>query len=539
MRRVIFLAIASMLATAVVPYAQQQAANPVKAAADALGATNVKSIRFTGFGATGNVGQAVTPGGEWPRVVVKGYDAQINYETNAMRVDWVRQPAAGPEQRQSALVRGTDAWDLPPVAAGPAGDRRAQLQGGGGGAVDPKRVTLPEALALAGIRPPAPPAPTPQPGQANDRMVQLYLNPIGFLKAALANNAPSKKVGDKYEVTLALNGGKNKFVGIINARNEVEKITTWVDNAVLGDMPVEVTFNNYQKIDEATWFPIRIVQTSGGQTSLDLSMSSVTINPTPVLDVAVPENVKAFQPPAAKVDVQKLADNVYYLTGGTHHSVAIEMRDHVVLVEAPQSEARSVAVIAKVKETIPNKPIKFVVNTHYHFDHSGGLRTLVAEGATVVTQQANRAYYQKAWANPRTLGPDQLSQSKKAPVFLSFLDRQVLTDGKTTVQVIRMQGNPHNDAFAMVYLPASKILIEADAFNPPAAPAAPAPGAPAAAPAPAPAAAPAAVNPNTLNLYENIQRLKLDVAQIAALHGRVATLDELKKAVTPPATAGQ
>lgn len=539
MRRVIFLAIASMLATAVVPYAQQQAANPVKAAADQLGATSAKSIRFTGFGATYNVGQAVTPGGDWPRVVVKGYDAQINYETNAMRVDWVRQPAAGPEQRQSALVMGTSAWDLPPVAAGPAGDRRAQLQGAGGGAApDPKRVTLNEALALAGIRPPAPPAPTPQPAQATDRMVQLYLNPIGFLKAALATNAPSKKVGDKYEVTLTVNNGQNKFVGVINARNEVEKITTWVDNPVLGDMPVEATFNNYQKIDEATWFPIRIVQTSGGKPTLDLSLSSVTVNPTPALDVTVPENVKAFQAPAVKVDVQKLADNVFYLTGGTHHSVAIEMRDHIVLVEAPLNEARSNALIAKVKETFPTKPIKYVVNTHVHFDHSGGLRTLAAEGATIVTQQANRAYYVKAWANPRTLGPDKLSQSKKAPVFLSFLDRQVLTDGKTTVQVIRMQGNPHNDAFAMVYLPASKILIEADAFNPPAAPAAPAPGAAAPAPAPAPAAA-APVNPNTLNLYENIQKLKLDVAQIAALHGRVATLDELKQAVTPPPTAGQ
>jgi glyoxylase-like metal-dependent hydrolase (beta-lactamase superfamily II) len=223
------------------------------------------------------------------------------------------------------------------------------------------------------------------------------------------------------------------------------------------------------------------------------------------------------------------------------------MRDHVILVEAPLNEARSLAVMAKVKELFPTKPIKYVVNTHHHFDHSGGLRTLVDAGAIVVTHQIDKPFYEKAWTAPHTISPDKLSQSKKPATFLTFMDKYVLTDGMRSVQVLRIADNPHADGFAMVYLPAEKLLIEADAYTPaaltppPAAAAAPAAppagraggngrgGAPAAPPAPPP------VNPSTLNLYQNIERLKLDVAQIAALHGpRLATLEDLKKAVTPP-----
>jgi hypothetical protein len=126
------------------------------------------------------------------------------------------------------------------------------------------------------------------------------------------------------------------------------------------------------------------------------------------------------------------------------------------------------------------------------------------------------------------LNPDTLSQSKKAAVFQTVTDRAVLTDGARTVEIHRIANNPHNDGFLMVYLPAEKILIEADAYTPappaasPAASATP-PAGNAMTPPPVPT-----ISPTTLNLYQNIQRLKLDVAQIAPLHGsRLATLQEL------------
>lgn len=594
MRRVILLALAGVLAVATGMVAQQQPADPIKAVSDALGASDIKTLKFTGFGANFSVGQSPSPTEPWPRVTVKSYTATIDYEKQAARVELVREQGPIPprgggapfvgEQRAVQVVSGNVAWNEqpPPAPAGGRGGRR----GGGPPPVEAGRVTAQEALSLVGVRPPGPPPPTPAPATVADRMAQILLTPHGFLKAAVANKATSRKVGTTTEITFTANG-KYKFVGIVNSRNELEKVTTWTNSPVLGDMPLEVTYSNYQKFDETgVQFPLRIVQTQGGFPSLDLWVSSVLINPTPttvpdprnappdavVLNFDVPDVAKNATIPAPNVTAQEIGKGIQYLTGGTHHSVAIEMKDHVILVEAPLDEARSNAVVAKVKELFPAKPIKYVVNTHAHFDHSGGLRTLVAEGATVVTHLSNRPYYEKAWMAPHTLEPDKLSQAKKVATFLTFTNKQVLTDGARTVEIHRIAGSPHNDAFAMIYLPAEKILIEADAYTPPAPPA-PAQGGGAAAAgggaaaagggragggpagaapegaragggggrgaAPAAPAAPPPPNPSTVNLYENIQKLKLDVAQIAPLHGnRLATMDDLKQATTPPQPAG-
>jgi glyoxylase-like metal-dependent hydrolase (beta-lactamase superfamily II) len=238
----------------------------------------------------------------------------------------------------------------------------------------------------------------------------------------------------------------------------------------------------------------------------------------------VPADVASAKPPEVTVTSEPLAPGVHYLRGGSHHSIAIEQVDHVVVVEAPQSEARSLAVIAKIKETIPGKPIRYLVNTHHHFDHSGGLRTYVDEGATIVTHQSNKAFYERAWAAPRSLAPDRLAQSKKAATFETVGDAHTLTDGKRAIQIHRLSGNGHNDGFQGVYLPAEKILVQVDAWAPTAANVPP----------------PAAPSPFAVNLLENIERLKLDVSQIASLHGpRVATFAEFAAAMRPSATTTQ
>jgi glyoxylase-like metal-dependent hydrolase (beta-lactamase superfamily II) len=292
-------------------------------------------------------------------------------------------------------------------------------------------------------------------------------------------------------------------------------VQTWIYNPVLGDTPVEFAYSDYRDFG-GVMFPGRIVRTQGGYPVLELTVSSAARNPA--VQIATPDQVRSYAPAPVTVAVEKLADGVYYLRGGSHHSVAIEQADHVVVVEAPLDETRSTAVIAKVKETIPDKPIRYLVNSHVHFDHSGGLRTYVAEGATIVTHEMNRPYYEKAWAAPHTLNPDSLAKAARPATFETFTEKHVLTDGKRTIEVHRLAGNGHNDAFAMVYLPAERILVQVDAW---------APLAPNATPPPSP-------SPFAINLYDNIQKLKLDVRQIAALHGpRVATLADLQSAIGP------
>ena len=342
--------------------------------------------------------------------------------------------------------------------------------------------------------------------------MEIWVTPQGFIKAALANNATSQPANDGSEVSFTV-GGKNRYVGTINAQNQVARVQTWIDNPTLGDTLVETAYSDYRDFGGVR-FPAHLVRTQGGYPVLDITVSAVKANPA--VDITAPDEVRNFTAPPVKVDVQKLAEGVHYLTGGTHHSVAIDQRDHIVVVEGPLDETRSQAVIAKVKETIPNKPIRYLINTHAHFDHTGGLRAYVDEGATIVTHQMNRQYYEQAWAAPRTLNPDRLAQSKKSAMFDTFTDKHVLTDGKRSIEIYPFAGSGHNDAFALVYLPAEKILVEADAYTPAAATAPP----------------PAAPNPFSVNLNDNIQRLKLDVRQIAALHGpRLTTMADLRSAI--------
>lgn len=104
-----------------------------------------------------------------------------------------------------------------------------------------------------------------------------------------------------------------------------------------------------------------------------------------------------------------------YLTEGIHHSVLVEMADHLVVIDGPQDDAT--ALTAEVKKIVPDKPIKFVVNTHHHFDHAGGLSAFIADGATIITHESNKAVLEQSLAAPRAVQPDRLAQSgKKATV---------------------------------------------------------------------------------------------------------------------------
>jgi glyoxylase-like metal-dependent hydrolase (beta-lactamase superfamily II) len=493
MRRKPFVLLAVIAATAGVT-ACGPAAGTLDAARDTLGAADVRSISFSGTGRWFQFGQAPSPTLPWPQFEVSSYTAAVDYETPSARVQMTRRQTIEPgrarpapaEQRIDQYVSGTAAWNVPvpaPGATGPA------------------------------------PTPAPQPAAVEERIMEIWTTPHGFLRAAAANQATSQQAGAGTEVTFTA-GGKYRYVGTINGESQVERVRTWIDNPVLGDTLVEFEYSGYRDYGGVT-FPQRIVRRQGGHPLLEIDVASVTANqPT---QIATPAEVAKATIPPVTATAEALAPGVFYIKGGGHHSVAIDQQDHIVVVEAPLNEARSLAVIARVKETIPNKPIRYLVNTHHHFDHSGGLRTYADEGATIVTHAANRPYYEQAWAAPRSLNPDRLAQSKKTANFETLTDRHVLTDGKRSIEVHHLAGNGHNDAFLMVYLPTEKLLVEVDAWAPL-----------------APNQAPPPPSPFALNLYETIQRLKLDVRQIAALHGpRVATLADLQAALgqAPPARA--
>jgi glyoxylase-like metal-dependent hydrolase (beta-lactamase superfamily II) len=442
----------------------QDAKSVLEAAIKNMG--DIKSAQYSGSGAQFNLGQSVSPDAQWPRVELKSFTRTVDYDKQASRNETVNAQGALTVQ----FLSGDKAW-------GQAG----------------ANITT----AAAAV--------------TTERRLQILMTPHGFLKGALANKATAKKSGNSTLVTfIAL--GKYKVVGVISAENLVEKVETRLDNAVLGDMLVETAYSDYRDFGGLK-FPAKMAQKQGGHPVFDLTVTEAKANVA--LDLTVPDTVSQATPPAAQLTSEKLVDGVWYLAGGTHHSVAVEFSDHVAVIEAPLNEDRSNAVIAEVKKLLPAKPIRFLINTHHHFDHSGGLRTYVAEGATIVTHQSNKAFYETTFKSPHTLNPDRQWREKKKAKILAIGAKHVMSDSARTVELHLIQDNPHNTGIIMAWLPKEKLLVEVDVYTP----------------LPPNASPPANPNPNMVNLYENIQRLNLDVNRIVPLHGRVVELAELKRTI--------
>ena len=431
----------------------QDARSVLSNAAIAMGAENLRTIQYTGSGSNAGIGQNKNPNAAWPLVRVKTYSREMDLNTPSSRAQLVR-IQNGAEQMQNQVVLPTSSWNT----------------------------------------------------QSN-----IWISPFVFLKAAMASNDATVKAetldGDKFNVVTFVLQNKYKIAGYINANNLVERVQTWIDNDVLGDMLVEGVYKDYKDFSGIK-FPTMIIEKQGGFPVLILVVSDVKPNAAVNIPSQQTETQQAGPAQAAAVQWEKVADGVFYLRGGTHHSVAVEFADHVVVVEGPLNEQRSLAVIAEVNKLIANKPIRYLVNTHHHFDHSGGLRTYVDQGVTIITHAINKTFYDKSFTSPRTLNPDRLSQSKKVANIEVVNEKKVLADATRTLELHLIKDNPHNDGILMAYLPKERILIEVDVYTPPNA------------------------NPNTLKLVENIERLKLGVDKILPLHvpGSVSKAD-LYKAV--------
>jgi glyoxylase-like metal-dependent hydrolase (beta-lactamase superfamily II) len=415
-------ATALLLATALTAApAAQDAKKVIQDASEEMGVVDLDAITYSGAAAIGNFGQSRTISFGLATTQIRNYARTIDFTKPASRATGDTVPPDNIEPRQSE------------------------------GLYD--QIISPATPAWA------------------DQM-EIWITPWGFLRgAAAAGNATlrTEKIENvSYRAVTwspaqkAPSGASYKLVGYINAENIVERIVTWVEHPIFGDMHVEMFYRDYRQLG-GVMVPMRIAQRLMGMETFIVAIREAEPNPPDVDELLdLPAGARpAPPPPAVAAASERIADGVYRITGG-YVSLAVEFKDHVVVLEGGQSEARGLAVIAEVKRLFPSKRIRYVVNTHPHFDHAGGLPVFVAESVTILTDDNSRYFVEQALAEPRALVGDRLAKSKKKPKVEGVLGKLVLKDEMRTIELHHMPKLEHSDAMLIAYLPKEKILFTAD-----------------------------------------------------------------------------
>jgi glyoxylase-like metal-dependent hydrolase (beta-lactamase superfamily II) len=348
---------------------------------------------------------------------------------------------------------------------------------------------------------------------AADRRATYFHHPLPLIRAALTGDASVGNVrtedglaiadistADGKTFTIATDPDTHLPVSIHSTDHhfylrDIDRTTRFSDYEEAGDLVLPSTMS--QSLDE---FPAFSLDVTNQQPNADIG------------DISAPDSVASAPAvsgtPPANVTADALAEGVWLLGGQSHHSVLVEFGDHLVVIEAP-NEARVLAVLEKAEELVPGKPVTRVVNTHHHFDHSGGIRTAVAKGLTIVTHELNEAFYRRMAEQPSTIHPDSLAASPR-PIDLDVIrDRKVYEDETMTLEVYHVDGNPHSSSILMAYLPDHQLLVQVDLYTP------------------------GRTTPQLFapNLLDNIRSHRLQVERIVPLHGTAFEIQELDAAV--------
>jgi len=431
----------------------QDARSIVAAASKAMGVDNLNSITYSGTARNGAFGQSKSIGEPMGPVNL----TQITTYTRTLNFG----PAAAP----TALVSRATGPTQPPTVPG---------------------------------------APAPVPGVFNQNItgtqaganwaqgLNVVTTPWAFLKAAAANNATVRQQGGQQIISFSPANLKSPsgqpyiVTGYINGQNLVTRVETRVEHVVVGDLLVEFEYSNYRNMN-GVQVPTRIVQRQAALQTFDATITAATPNPSNLTELltppppagrasapgaaAPPPPPATGAPPAAAgpPSAERIGEGVFKI-GGNYTSLAIDMGDHILVVESGQNDARGLAVMAAAKQAIPNKPVRFVVNSHPHFDHAGGLGAAVAEGATILTHRNNEPVLEWMLARPRTLIGDSLSRvsNRRTNVIEAVGDRDVRKGTNGHVVELHRIPNEHSDGMVAVYLPSEKVVWTADitALNP-------------------------------------------------------------------------
>lgn len=295
----------------------------------------------------------------------------------------------------------------------------------------------------------------------------------------------------------------------------LSKYETLATDVFAGDVVTEMIFTGYKQ-EGSRIVPSGRIDRRGGDMTNDFRIADVAFNQALADDnFKAPDGMRMLAPgPAAAQGATKYADNIYTINVSGYNVLVVGFKDYIFVMETPGSDSVSRQAIAEAKKLFPSKPIKYFAVTHHHDDHAGGVRTYIAEGATLIGLPGEKTFFEKVVKSVFTLDPDSLTQNPQPLKWESIAGRKrVITDGNTTVELNDIGPGGHTDEMLVAYLPNEKLVFQGDLLNRPA------------------NNDPATINDTTVHFANWLERSKLAVERIIGVHGPPSTLDELRKGV--------
>ena len=304
------------------------------------------------------------------------------------------------------------------------------------------------------------------------RQLEIWLTPWGFVKGAQANGATAESVtmdGMGYTKfswmspasQTSPSGMRYTVNGYVNADNLVVRTETWVEDAFMGDMHVVEVFDDYHTYG-GLMVPGNLEQQRGGGGVFGFTVTSATANPADLatLMTAPAANGPGGPPPGGATPPADLTEQIgtgAWLVNGGYVAMVVEFADHLAVFEAGQSEARGEQILQQIRDHISDKEIRYIINSHPHSDHTGGLVPFIREGATLVTHENNVEFLRMALSTSR----DLLGEATLAPQVMGISGTGVLEDGTNRLELHSVP-NLHTDGMLVAVLPAQGVMFEAD-----------------------------------------------------------------------------
>jgi glyoxylase-like metal-dependent hydrolase (beta-lactamase superfamily II) len=377
------------------------------------------------------------------------------------------------------------------------------------------------------------------PGRLATRMREQKRAPAKLLLMAASQKTLRRladtEVAGQHNHVLSFTDSGDEFRIYLNAKTHLpSQVDILEDDPLEGDSSYLLRYGDWRKVGSVL-MPFSLRYELNGRVLQEEQIKSIQHNTPFIADAfAIPDAIRNEKsdvtPIASQWILRRVAGNVSYqdmgrpaqiewiqlavgvhkITGSSHATVVVEMADHLIAVEAPLYEARTAPVVQAIKQRFADKPIRYVIPTHHHLDHAGGIRAFMASGATVVVPFSAKEFYTRVAKSPHTRRPDSLERSSAGAVIEAFGGGpRILTDGKRRVEVYPLPLS-HAQDLVVVYLPAEKIIIEADHISP-------RNGQVRAAPA-------------VREFVNALDKLNLDVATIVGIHGDSATLQAARTA---------